>query len=75
MGEPVVFNGEASFRLPPPEHYIQINSDGGRLLLVLRFTDGKLVAEYNPDDLDEACRIFLREIQRLWCLPGNGGVV
>lgn len=35
-----------------------------RQLLTLKIKDGKVVAEYDPADLDEAARIFVEEVER-----------
>lgn len=40
-----------------------IDNSANRTLLTLKIVDGKLVATYNPDDLDEATKLLLYVMQ------------
>ena len=44
---------------------IEIRDENGRTLLTLDRRGGQLVAEYDAADLDEAARIFVREVLRI----------
>lgn len=44
---------------------IAIMSDAGRRLLTLDRVDGRLVATYDPADLDEAAQQFVRAVERI----------
>lgn len=44
---------------------ITIHGDG-RHLLAFDVADGKLVARYDPSDLDEAAQVFVREVVGFW---------
>jgi hypothetical protein len=42
---------------------------GGRRILTLDIVDGRIVADYDPDDLDEAAQVLVQELRRLSGLP------
>lgn len=45
---------------------VAINADDGRKLLALHVhPDGRLTAEYDAADLDEAAQVFVREVLRI----------
>lgn len=44
---------------------IRIDAPDGHVLLRLNIVDGILKADYDPSDLDEAARVFLRELVRI----------
>lgn len=46
---------------------IVIVADDGRRLLTVDRQDGRLVATYDPADLDEAARIFVERVSTLLC--------
>lgn len=61
-----VWGGTASvhyhFSSEPPVLAIW-GGDPARVMLTIRVEDGKLVTDYDPADLDESTREFLREVQ------------
>ena len=51
---------------PTASSTIEVHTPGtGTPLLTLNIVDGRLVATYDPADLDEAARIFVAEVVRI----------
>jgi len=52
---------------PLSPHLIAVHSPQGRQVLTLNFEPGtgKLIATYDPNDLDEAARIFIEHVVQL----------
>lgn len=58
------FFGASPVKDPIPE--LMSIKKGDRTLLVLDIVDDILVADYKPEDLDEAARIFVDKLQQVW---------
>lgn len=51
---------DINFPKPPS---LRIFDDYQRILLTLTVSDGKLKAEYDPEDLDEAAKILIDQLK------------